>query len=317
MFHSKNENSNSRNVDFLMNEDLMMSPNASKMHWQSPFTKIAGQVSSPPDSTMSLDLGALSRYPSANCSPDDSMKAMANNIDAAVATIENTDSNFDNAFSPSMFSPKVRKNKEMRSTYRNNTQQPFKMPIFPDVSSSNKQREEVNQSHPGQVPRHYSPSLDKTMVADASITVDNGLNTTVNIYNSQAIAAAYQYSGVKSSPPKDLAAADSHPMMELMNMSTISASSAVDTESHDSKIKCNCKKSKCLKLYCQCFAMMAYCESTCKCVECNNIAEFEHVRQDAIKDTKDRNANAFIIKVSDKVCACVSLCICVLMGALV
>jgi hypothetical protein len=40
---------------------------------------------------------------------------------------------------------------------------------------------------------------------------------------------------------------------------------------------CNCKRSKCLKLYCECFAALRYC-STCNCVDCNNRPETEHVR---------------------------------------
>lgn len=39
---------------------------------------------------------------------------------------------------------------------------------------------------------------------------------------------------------------------------------------------CNCKRSKCLKLYCECFAALRYC-SSCNCVECNNRPETEHV----------------------------------------
>ena len=46
------------------------------------------------------------------------------------------------------------------------------------------------------------------------------------------------------------------------------------TPSTASKRKpCNCKKSKCLKLYCECFAAELYCEG-CNCSECNNLAAF-------------------------------------------
>ena len=33
--------------------------------------------------------------------------------------------------------------------------------------------------------------------------------------------------------------------------------------------KCNCKKSKCLKLYCECFAAGAFCDQ-CSCQNCQN-----------------------------------------------
>ena len=59
---------------------------------------------------------------------------------------------------------------------------------------------------------------------------------------------------------------------------------------------CNCKRSKCLKLYCECFKAQQYC-SGCDCVDCNNLASHEGVRQEAIRATKERNATAFQPKV--------------------
>lgn len=40
---------------------------------------------------------------------------------------------------------------------------------------------------------------------------------------------------------------------------------------------CNCKKSKCLKLYCECFAARMYCVN-CNCVECHNNSQHDKVR---------------------------------------
>ena len=37
--------------------------------------------------------------------------------------------------------------------------------------------------------------------------------------------------------------------------------------------KCNCKKSKCLKLYCDCFANGGFCGPSCSCVNCANKVE--------------------------------------------
>ena len=61
---------------------------------------------------------------------------------------------------------------------------------------------------------------------------------------------------------------------------------------------CNCKKSKCLKLYCECFAALRYCNN-CKCVNCHNRTETEQARQVAIQVTKDRNSGAFESKVNN------------------
>lgn len=43
-----------------------------------------------------------------------------------------------------------------------------------------------------------------------------------------------------------------------------------------SPVTCNCKKSKCLKLYCQCFAVLQYCNN-CNCKDCSNHAGAEKV----------------------------------------
>jgi Tesmin/TSO1-like CXC domain, cysteine-rich domain len=37
---------------------------------------------------------------------------------------------------------------------------------------------------------------------------------------------------------------------------------------------CNCKKSFCLKKYCECFQAMIYCSDNCKCIQCNNVAGY-------------------------------------------
>jgi len=59
---------------------------------------------------------------------------------------------------------------------------------------------------------------------------------------------------------------------------------------------CNCKKSKCLKLYCECFAAERFCNG-CNCVDCRNTPEFEEDRQKAITDTRAKNSKAFQQKI--------------------
>jgi len=36
------------------------------------------------------------------------------------------------------------------------------------------------------------------------------------------------------------------------------------------KRNCNCKQSKCIKLYCECFNSNVFCDSGCNCVDCLN-----------------------------------------------
>ena len=69
------------------------------------------------------------------------------------------------------------------------------------------------------------------------------------------------------------------------------------TKDTNSKVSCTCPKSKCLKLYCECFSRKTYCED-CNCVNCHNTLEFENIRKNAISMTLDRNPNAFDPKIS-------------------
>jgi hypothetical protein len=63
------------------------------------------------------------------------------------------------------------------------------------------------------------------------------------------------------------------------------------------KICCNCKKSKCLKLYCDCFAKGEFCGKDCNCVNCANNEVNSEERQSAMSSTLDKNPNAFRPKV--------------------
>ncbi|KAL4459854.1 hypothetical protein ABPG74_003380 [Tetrahymena malaccensis] len=59
---------------------------------------------------------------------------------------------------------------------------------------------------------------------------------------------------------------------------------------------CNCKKTKCLKLYCDCFAVGELCGQDCKCVECCNNEAALNLRNQAIEGILQRNPFAFNVK---------------------
>jgi hypothetical protein len=65
------------------------------------------------------------------------------------------------------------------------------------------------------------------------------------------------------------------------------------------KMCCNCKKSHCLKLYCECFVNKGYC-SGCNCVNCLNTEENKAVREKAMQSTLERNPVAFDPKIARK-----------------
>ncbi|KAL4855363.1 Protein tesmin/TSO1-like CXC 6 [Chlorella vulgaris] len=63
------------------------------------------------------------------------------------------------------------------------------------------------------------------------------------------------------------------------------------------KKHCNCKNSRCLKLYCECFASGRYCDG-CNCMNCHNNREHETTRQAAVEAILERNPNAFRPKIA-------------------
>ncbi|VDP40068.1 unnamed protein product [Soboliphyme baturini] len=63
-----------------------------------------------------------------------------------------------------------------------------------------------------------------------------------------------------------------------------------------SKKPCNCTKSQCLKLYCDCFANGEFCRN-CHCTNCKNNLTYEIDRSKAIKSCLERNPLAFQPKI--------------------
>lgn len=52
---------------------------------------------------------------------------------------------------------------------------------------------------------------------------------------------------------------------------------------------CNCKKSHCLKLYCECLASQKKCTSDCNCVDCHNVIHNDEEIKKALKLIKKKN----------------------------
>lgn len=59
---------------------------------------------------------------------------------------------------------------------------------------------------------------------------------------------------------------------------------------------CNCTRSMCLKLYCECFANGEFCKN-CNCTNCKNVMTSENDRSRAIRSCLERNPMAFQPKI--------------------
>ncbi|OIW09275.1 hypothetical protein TanjilG_01246 [Lupinus angustifolius] len=69
------------------------------------------------------------------------------------------------------------------------------------------------------------------------------------------------------------------------------------TNDENSCKRCNCKKSKCLKLYCDCFAAGIYCSDPCSCQGCLNRQEYQETVLETRRQIESRNPLAFLPKV--------------------
>ncbi|XP_057520643.1 protein tesmin/TSO1-like CXC 2 isoform X2 [Amaranthus tricolor] len=65
----------------------------------------------------------------------------------------------------------------------------------------------------------------------------------------------------------------------------------------DTDKRCNCRKTKCLKLYCDCFAAGFYCGESCACQGCFNRPEFKDTVIETRQQIESRNPLAFAPKI--------------------
>eukprot|EP00605_Chrysophyceae_sp_TOSAG23-4_P002356 GSChrysophyteH1.ASY1.ANO1.2604.1 assembled CDS len=106
--------------------------------------------------------------------------------------------------------------------------------------------------------------------------------------------ASYQYhrGNIESSGPgvrsRYNAAATSTPTAEFLDLGL---------NADRGPMTCNCKKSRCLKLYCECFHALKFCNQNCKCYDCENRMGNDSVRNVVINQIKERDPHAFESKI--------------------
>ena len=88
-------------------------------------------------------------------------------------------------------------------------------------------------------------------------------------------------------------------MLRIM-LKTIKLQGTKRNKPESKRIKCNCKKTGCLKMYCDCFKLKGYCED-CNCTSCMNTPQFEEARVKAMKGIRARNPLAFRRVLKEKV----------------
>lgn len=79
---------------------------------------------------------------------------------------------------------------------------------------------------------------------------------------------------------------------QQVGMNAMGFGSLLKAPLSEQRVTCNCKKSKCLKLYCECFHALKYC-SGCNCYDCENRVGNDEIREAVIATIKERNPDAF------------------------
>ncbi|XP_034950242.1 protein lin-54 homolog isoform X2 [Chelonus insularis] len=137
------------------------------------------------------------------------------------------------------------------------------------------------------------------------------LSTNSNVGNIVVLPAQYIQQSQNVDEPKSKSQSSTPSLsssqssqISTSNLSTITIAET-PKKSHNSNIEpngirprkpCNCTKSHCLKLYCDCFANGEFCHM-CNCNNCSNNLGNEEERQRAIKSCLERNPNAFRPKI--------------------
>nr|XP_021207397.2 protein lin-54 homolog isoform X5 [Bombyx mori] len=120
------------------------------------------------------------------------------------------------------------------------------------------------------------PNFQHEEYDDREIVYEQDIKTSINMHESKTLVELEPE--IVYSPPKTSPSPDNDVGATELGLRPRKA--------------CNCTKSQCLKLYCDCFANGEFCNQ-CNCNNCHNNLENEALRQKAIRACLERNPNAF------------------------
>ncbi|TRY87990.1 hypothetical protein DNTS_007018 [Danionella cerebrum] len=151
----------------------------------------------------------------------------------------------------------------------------------------------LNQWSPGHIPRSMMTGVhsefQSSSAEDRSIHVDVNSLSTSEMGNSEMTMSSHNTSSL--SPGSQTLVVEQEDVVQPKGCERL--------KWEKSKRPCNCTKSQCLKLYCECFAYGEFCNN-CKCVNCFNNTEHDLERSQAVKACLVRNPGAFRPKIGSR-----------------
>ncbi|EAR87828.2 tesmin TSO1-like CXC domain protein (macronuclear) [Tetrahymena thermophila SB210] len=132
---------------------------------------------------------------------------------------------------------------------------------------------------------------DKNSVNNTEQTITTDYNNSFSNQNNQKKLQTIQQNG-----NSHIQANASSTNNQANSNNTIAPQASVFSSNQKKQKTCNCKKTKCLKLYCDCFAAGELCGGECNCFGCFNTSNSEK-RAGAIVSIMDRQPDAFGPKV--------------------
>lgn len=141
-------------------------------------------------------------------------------------------------------------------------------------------------------------SISMTDPASSPVTLDPAPNSSPFLGSLPAADSASSSTLVSATTAALTSLIGSMPMQQQQpqqaNPPPFNNTPNANTASSQQHKPCNCKKSKCLKLYCECFARQDFCRG-CNCVGCFNTPEAENkpTRDKAVLATMERDPQAF------------------------
>ncbi|MCH86448.1 cysteine-rich polycomb-like protein, partial [Trifolium medium] len=133
--------------------------------------------------------------------------------------------------------------------------------------------------------RNESHETDASVVADSFISESPILKESIDLY------PANTHDKKRISPTEVENTEESNHRSTSKKKKKTSADDASGPKS------CNCKKSKCLKLYCDCFGAGLFCGDDCACESCGNRVEFQETVVETKHHIESRNPQAFAPKI--------------------